>query len=346
MPSSSGYGAYNPAAVDPYPIETDLAKLAVGNSPENAANLLDLYQLQRTTDAANYGHEMSIQHDFAKQQLAQQLQENYMKYGQEALKTPGGVTLLNSQAPGALGAGFGPDKQAIIETSLADARDAATAEKAGSAAWHGVQAGYPADLSRLTALSGGLFQTQGTPLSTANIALKGSMGGGGGGGGKRQKINIPMYYGDDGNGNQVHAPLQVYADDPPEVVAAKGRAAREQYKALYPPGSGVPGATPAANVGSDVPNAQRPGPRVGKSPMTNLGNNPTPPAAGQGPRAASAEFIRDPKVQSAAKERFKLLTPGEQQAIKGNIKGVMPVVKLQGGGLGYVGPNGSITVMP
>jgi len=181
MPTTNSYGAYNPAAVDPYPIETDLAKLAVGNSPENAANLLDLYQLQRTTDAANYGHEMGIQHDFAKQQLAQQLQENYMKYGQEALKTPGGVTLLNSQAPGALGAGFGPDKQAIIETSLADARDAATAEKAASAAKHGLEAGFSTDLPRLTGMSNGLLTGQVTPLSLQVQAARNAGHGEGGG---------------------------------------------------------------------------------------------------------------------------------------------------------------------
>jgi hypothetical protein len=341
--TTSGYGAYNPAAVDPYPIESDLAKLAVGNSPENAANLLDLYQLQRTTDAANYGHEMGIQHDFARQQLAQQLKETYLKNAMDAVKTRGGLSVYNQLAPEAQ---ISPDIAGPIETGLSNAQDAATAEKAGSAAYHGVQAGTPPNMDVLRRVSGGMFDTAGIPLQLQVQAAKNAGHEGGGGGGKRQKINIPMYYGDDGNGNQVHAPLQVYADDPPEVVAAKGRAAREQYKALYPPGSKVPGATPPANVGDDAPNDQKPGPRVGKVPLTNLGNNPAPPATGSGPRAASAEFIRDPKVQNAAKERFKLLTPGEQQAIKGNIKGVMPVVKLQGGGLGYVGPNGNITVMP
>jgi len=178
MPSSSGYGAYNPAAVDPYPIETDLAKLAVGNSPENAANLLDLYQLQRTTDAANYGHEMGIQHDFAKQQLAQQLKETYLKNAMDAVKTRGGLSVYNQLAPEAQ---ISPSIAGPIETGLSDAQAATTAEHAASAAKHGLEAGFSTDLPRLTGMSGGLLTGQTVPLSLQVQASRNAGHGEGGG---------------------------------------------------------------------------------------------------------------------------------------------------------------------
>jgi hypothetical protein len=173
MPASSTqYGSYQPNAVDPYPIESVLAPLAVGNNPANAANMLDEYQMQRLTDAGNYQYAANQQHQFAKQQLAQQLQEQYLKSGQEALKTPGGLTLLRSQAPDALGTDFGPTQQGIIETSLANSRDAKTANEAGSAAYHGVQAGFVPNLDRLRGMSGGLFDTAGVPLQMQIAQLK------------------------------------------------------------------------------------------------------------------------------------------------------------------------------
>ena len=186
MPSSSGYGAYNPAAVDPYPIETDLAKLAVGNSPENAANLLDLYQLQRTTDAANYGHEMGIQHDFAKQQLAQQLKETYLKNAMDAVKTHGGLSVFNQLAPESA---ISPNITNPIETSLGDAQAASTAQKASEAAYHGLQAGFSTDLPRLTGMTSGLITGQTTPLQLQVQAARNAGKGGGGGGAADGKIN-------------------------------------------------------------------------------------------------------------------------------------------------------------
>ena len=338
--TTSGYGAYNPAAVDPYPIESDLAKLAVGNSPENAANLLDLYQLQRTTDAANYGHEMGIQHDFARQQLAQQLKETYLKNAMDAVKTRGGLSVFNQLAPeSAINSNIaGP-----IETGLSDAQAATTAEHAASAAKHGLEAGFSTDLPRLTGMSSGLLTGQVTPLQLqVQAARNAGHGGGGGGAGKTMSVPYKQYVNEDGQ--LVNGMIKVPVNATDEQIAAIKANADRIYAGINPKsGTGVPGGIVPENVAPSGPATPPKSPP--RTPATSLPNNPNA-APQDGPRAASPEYIRDPKVQNVAKERFKLLTPGEQQALRGSIKGVMPVVKLQGGGLGYVGPNGSITVMP
>jgi len=347
MPASSTqYGSYQPNAVDPYPIESVLAPLAVGNNPANATNMLDEYQMQRLTDAGNYQYAANQQHDFAKQQLAQQLQEQYLKSGQEALKTPGGLTLLRSQAPDALGPGFGPAQQGIIETSLANARDAKTANEASSAAWHGVQAGYPADLPRLTALSGGLFQTQGTPLSTANIALKGAMGGGGHGGGAGKTMSVPykQYVNDDGQ--LVNGMIKVPLNATDEQVAAIKANADRIYAGINPKnGTGVPGMTPPSDT---APQQQ---PFTPSAPKRNLPipNNPAPApqAAPSAPSASSGAVITNPRTQGLARQGFQHLSPQARADVGANIQGaVMPVVPLKGGGIGYVGKSGQVHTLP
>ena len=171
MPTTNSYGAYNPAAVDPYPIETELAKTAVGGNPENAANLLDLYQLQRTTDAANYGHEMGVQHDFAKQQLAQQLQEQYLKSGMDAVQHRGGLTVMNAIAPGSLG-NLSLADRASLEGGLTGLQNSKILEQSGAGAYSAAQAGRDVTDDQAASASNGLLGPQGTPLSTRNIMLK------------------------------------------------------------------------------------------------------------------------------------------------------------------------------
>ena len=344
MPTTNSYGAYNPAAVDPYPIETDLAKIAVGGNPENAANLLDLYQLQRTTDAANYGHEMGVQHDFAKQQLAQQLQEQYLKSGQEALKTRGGVSLLNSQAPGSLGAGFGPDQINTIETGLSNAQDAATAEKVGSAAYHGVQAGFPANLTRLQGMSGGLFDTQGVPLQLQVEGMKQAgknARGGGGAAGDKFTLPIKGLFTDDAQ--QIPYGIKTHLGEADDVIRTKIARARQIVELGNPTnGTGTPGGVAPTDV---VPSGRTAAPP--RTSATSLPNNPNAAPQG-GPQAASSQYIRDPKTQGAAKVGFQHLTPAAKADVGAQVQlgGVMPIVPLRGGGVGYVGKSGTVHVIP
>jgi hypothetical protein len=345
------YGTTSPAAIDPFPIESVLAKIVGDANPDNAANMLNTYQMKNLTSQGNYNYDMQQQHEFAKQQLAQQLQESYMKYGQEALKTPGGISLLRSQGgQGALGADFGPDQINTIETNLGNAQQAGTAEKVASAAYHGVQAGYPPNLPDLTRLSSGLFNTQGTPLQLQVEGMKqaGANARHAAGAGDKTKFNIMVDGGVDENGNPIKMNVPIRMSDTNEQIRAKGQAAINARNIIYPPGTGVGGATPPG--GSPPPPVAPPRALPQPRGATNLppASSPTPGSApGGAPQAASSTFIRDPRAQNAAKVAAQHLSPQARLDVGANVQGtVMPIVPLAGGGVGFVGKSGTIHTLP
>ncbi|HEY4384386.1 MAG TPA: hypothetical protein VGN34_07935 [Ktedonobacteraceae bacterium] len=92
MATANQYGTLNPASIDPYPIETPLATEATGGSAAIANAMLNTYQRQRL-DSENAAYsELQGQHQFARDQLAQQLAEARMKAVPEFFKAGlGGV---------------------------------------------------------------------------------------------------------------------------------------------------------------------------------------------------------------------------------------------------------------
>jgi hypothetical protein len=168
--SSTQYGSYQPNAVDPYPIESVLAPLAVGNNPANAANMLDEYQMQRMTDAGNYQYAANQQHDFAKQQLAQQLQEQYLKSALDAVQHRGGVSAYN-QIVGPEHA-LSADLTSGVEGGLTGLQNAKILEQSGSGAKSAAEAGRDITDEQAARASNGLLGPYGTPLSTRNILIK------------------------------------------------------------------------------------------------------------------------------------------------------------------------------
>jgi hypothetical protein len=78
MATGSAYGTFNPRAIEPFPIESELAKGMSEGNP-TAANLLDLYQIQRGTAENQYSQEAAQQHQYAYDQLHQQLYEQNLK---------------------------------------------------------------------------------------------------------------------------------------------------------------------------------------------------------------------------------------------------------------------------
>ena len=172
MPTSStAYGTTAPSAIDPFQIESVLAKIVGENNPANAQNMLNTYQVENQTSQGNYNYNLQQQHEFAKQQLAQQLKEHYITAGLEAAKIPGGLDVLHQQAPDAL-PGWETGVYAPIQTGLANARDAKTLGEVTGAAKSGVEAGAPVDLSTLNRLSSGGITNLTTPLATVNTILK------------------------------------------------------------------------------------------------------------------------------------------------------------------------------
>lgn len=81
---TSGYGTFNPAAVDPYPIESTLAQQAYGSYPAESQTLMDQYWFERQANKNLYGQELAAQHEQFRQQIAQQLQEARWKAMGEA----------------------------------------------------------------------------------------------------------------------------------------------------------------------------------------------------------------------------------------------------------------------
>jgi hypothetical protein len=152
-----------------------LAKIVGDNNPANASNLLDLYQVQNQTSQGNYNYALSQQHEFAKQQLAQQLKEHYITAAQQGVQHPGGLDVLYGQGGEDALPGYGSGAYDSIRTGLTNARDAKTLGEVTGAAFKGVEAGAPVDLPTLTRLSGGGITGLTTPLSTVNTILRGQL---------------------------------------------------------------------------------------------------------------------------------------------------------------------------
>lgn len=102
----ANYGAANPAATDPWPIETSLAQQA-NTSPAMAQSMLLTYQMQRQADANRSGQELDQQHQFARDQQKQQLYEALLKAAPEYAGKPGGAALF-AALPGSAGLGATP----------------------------------------------------------------------------------------------------------------------------------------------------------------------------------------------------------------------------------------------
>lgn len=166
--SGGGYGTYSPAAIDPFPIESVLAKIVGDNNPGNAANLLGQYQVERQTSQGNYDYAMNQQHQFARESLAQQMANEHVKNLLDANKTPGGLPLLQQS-----GNAYDIDPALItrLDQNQRDMQRAEQAQKGAAAAYSLAEAGAPANSAQLAQLTSGLAGPQGTPLSTTNAQI-------------------------------------------------------------------------------------------------------------------------------------------------------------------------------
>jgi hypothetical protein len=171
MPASSSgtYGTYNPGGIDPFPIESTLAQIVGTNNPAQAGNLLDTYRLSNTISADNYDYMMNQQHEYAKQQLAQQLYEKELAAATEGVKTRGGLSVAAAMSPNI--ASHISSLIPSIEGGLTNLQNADIALKGGGALEHLVNAGYPANSAQASQITGGVAGPQGVPLKIqeANI---------------------------------------------------------------------------------------------------------------------------------------------------------------------------------
>ena len=126
MPLSM-YGNTNPKGLEPFQIQSTLAPLAVGNSRAEAQNMLDTYQAQRNAATNLYGQDLQQQHQAFYDQLAGQMQQNYIKEFANVAKLPGGAQFVASGGIPGMSAAMGGNPDAIA--GLAQAGSIADASK-------------------------------------------------------------------------------------------------------------------------------------------------------------------------------------------------------------------------
>lgn len=354
MPLSM-YGNTNPKGLEPFQIESTLAPLAVGNSRAEAQNMLDTYQAQRNAATGLYGQDLQQQHQAFYDQLAGQMAQAQMKTGADLLKLPGGASFV-SQSP-SMSAAFGAPTGAW--TGLAQAGDTAQADinlkNAGTGINQASQGGFPTTPGAASAAMQLPIPAYVTPAINQAAATKGQYGlaesamrakAAGG------SMTVPLKYGETASGEALTGPVKVPISASDAQVAAIANNARRIYGGFYPPGSGIAGATPPGADSAPPPQQQsmpapQPPPNQTNLPMAQRDTGSG--GGGQGNAApASPRFITDPNTQRLAQRGLQYFTdPRVKMDIAANIQGgVMPIVPLQNGSIGYVGKHGGTYTLP
>ena len=264
MPVTS-YGAYNPNAVDPWPIEQTLAPLAVGGSQAEAQNMLNMYQKQREAAGNVYGDELARQHEFNRQQLAQQLYEAKLKEMAPLLNAPGGAHLLGQGGIPGMDMGTDPGTMQGIIGAADAAQQAKQFGEAGKGAEGFSNAGYMIAGNALPGLAPGtpLVQTENARLAAERIRANAMLGAAsiraaGGGGGAEPKVNISQPMPSTGEGDPatwgVRVPFSQAGDYQTRLQAEADRRRAARSGTGLPPAPGSPSAAPSGGGGGgDLP---------------------------------------------------------------------------------------------
>ena len=113
--AAASYGTYAPQEDQPSSMENTLAHLAYSgysDSPAEAQTALDQYWLERQLNKQDYASQLQDQHQFAMQQLQQQMYEANLKGLYEGGKTPGMLSIM-AASPQYAGVFGGADPNAI-----------------------------------------------------------------------------------------------------------------------------------------------------------------------------------------------------------------------------------------
>lgn len=181
MATSTSGLTYSPAALDPYPIETELAKTAY-NQPEQQT-LMDQYWFERQANTNLYGREIEQNRQLQEQQMRNALQQELIKQYHNAGTTPGVAEALQGA-----GAGLDPAVLALLHNAAATRAASENASHYGTAASGFSTAGMtPEALTTNLGIQGfGLRpdiqigrERNATTLAAANIRAAASGDGGG-----------------------------------------------------------------------------------------------------------------------------------------------------------------------
>jgi hypothetical protein len=247
--TSTQYGVYSPQALDPSQVENTLAGQVGASDPAAANMLLNTYQMQRQAAQGNYDYALSQQHDFAKDQLRQQLEEAYLREMPNIAKLPGGARFLAQGGLPGMGA-LGSNQGALTNLAAAgdQAQAAENAQKGGAGVYSLVEAGRAPDDAQAALATGGVAGPQGTPLSEINalIAAK-SRTDAAAMHAKAQQgaLAQPMMYPVKGPNGTINAPIDMTKPIQPQVDAIEAWATTLFQNKGQAPQNPAPGVQPA-----------------------------------------------------------------------------------------------------
>jgi hypothetical protein len=356
MATASGT-TFAPSALDPYPIETELAKTAY-NQPEQQS-LMDQYWFERQANKNLYGQEIGMNRELQQQQMQNALQQEFIKQYHNAAQDPGVAEALQGA-----GAGFTPQVLDVLQRNAAAKAQAENLSKYGTAASGLSTAGMGADA--LTANTGleGFGVRPDIQIANINAAAKLAAARLHGSGAKEDSVLVPIggseYDIVDPSGQVLNTGLKMKLNTPPEVAAAKIAQARALLGSSVSGHPGIPGAPtpqdgapPPASTSSSGGGATRLAPSAtAAKPATPTGTSAAPAAVPlQDTPAKRVELGTTPQgiaLQQRAHRGLPTLPAAKRAEIDKLTAGMgnnVPVV-VRGGVPYYVDAKGGLIIMP
>lgn len=340
MASTTSGVTYSPAALDPWPIETELAKSAY-NQPQQQT-LMDQYWLERQAAKNLYGEEVQANRDLQQQQMQNALKQKLIEQLQHAGQTPGVVEGMQ-----AYGAGLPTEAYNALRAAAIARAGSENLGHLGSAASGFSGAGMtPEALTTNLGVSGfGVrpdIQIAGIHEAGANARAAATAA-------KEKDIIIPVGGTETGaidpvTGLQVKTSLRLKPGTPDAEVQRRVADARRMTGLAQLQGSGVPGVTPG-QLGTTI-----------GTPTTRLGpasapKTSAPPAPSGGGGVAELKVDASKAAQDRARAGMRILPPEVQQhytqTVIPKLGNNVPVANV-GGQLRYIirGANGQPQVGP
>jgi len=164
----NAFGTFSPQALEPYPIETELARQATGGSQGAALGMLGSFEAQRQANENLYTGQLAQQRALAVQALQQQMQDRQLSAITQAVKDPGLFDYMTKtpEFQGMIGSSS-PDARAALIDTLARNNQATLAKTMGEAQNQAAQGGVSYGTSGVTGITG-LPTAAVTPTSIAS----------------------------------------------------------------------------------------------------------------------------------------------------------------------------------
>jgi hypothetical protein len=343
--AAASYGAYQPGAVDPWSIETQLAKEAT-TSPAMAQMMLGNYQQERRAQGNVYGEEAAKQHDFAKQQLVAQMTEARNKLIPEIIGKPGGGEFLAGGGIQGIGPGDGGNASAWAGLGQAGHQYdfAKNLAEEGKGVESFSRAGQDLALQQIPGLQN--FQTTGAGQhsditveqmkSNTALQLAAAKAARGAKAEKDPKVHYNFYGDPTPSGQPNNATVSLPANTPAESVQRYRDTISRNLGIANPSATNVPGTTPEGGGGS---------PRSTPPPAAREavpGLRPAPAPTSQAAPSGKTVYNTTPQVQAEAKAAYERLPAAAKVQVWANKPGnVMPVVTPDKGNAYFVGKDGN-----